>query len=509
MPKHPVVLARLQPLTIPFAFFILGMVSRLVGLMTAFDVNDDEIYYSELGKSFREGFFPPRFAGFPFLLHPPLYFAMSAAWEDILKTGPTLLDLIARSREVNAFCAAVSAAIIYLIARKLAGPATGVVSGALFLLDPYLLQINGRALLETSTWMFGLAGWVVLFRLFNGRPQRPLAVATVGGLILGLSIVDKDIASVVAILPLAVALWRRWADHRLLEVAIGACLTPTVIYLIALTAVGSIGSWFSQETIGLKRLLGVERLTGFGEGHHPSLLAALIRQAPSYGTSYVVCGLGVLAAIYLVIRSERNDWKILGAVTLAGAITMVYATVFGTIETQMFYFPAIPALIALPVACSDLLRGRSVVRTLHGMRRRRSVGVLGTIYIGAVAIVLGVELTTYVGFRTTPDSGMTQLVSWFEKAPRPTGTIANSTDVPELLLARYGYSTVAAGTPTESRLEHVEYLTVLSANVAGGYSTLTTNQTDWYEANGVLAYRTQDRSYGIISVYRTKSVDEW
>src|SRR6202020_1534003 len=123
----------------------------------------------------------------------------------------------------------------------------------------------------------------------------------------GLSIVDKDIAFAVVVPPLLVAIWRRWADRRTLWMAAGAALIPPAIYVLALGVSGSLGLWVSQETFGLQRFLGLRKITGFSQGGHPSLISTLIRQIGLYGLSYVICALGLLAALYLLRRNERAD----------------------------------------------------------------------------------------------------------------------------------------------------------------------------------------------------------
>jgi hypothetical protein len=337
-----------------------------------------------------------------------------------------------------------------------------------------------------------------LIRLFQPNVRRGTLLAVTGGLLVGLCLVDKDISFVLVIPPLLVAIWRRWADRRMLWIAAVSAMVPTAVYLVALVSAGSLGQWTSQETTGLQRLLGIKKITGFGEGGHPSLLSTLVRQMNPYGLSYLICGLGILAAVYQLRRSDRPDVRLIACVTMAGVITLVYAGLFGTIETQMFYFPAVPALLSLSIAVTSRDRALGT----RGIIIRRSV-------MGLFVLVLLCEGAVWVNFRTTPDAGMTRLVTWFQSHEPHSGVIANTTDVPQLLLQRYGYDTVAAATPQQSRTEHVRFLTILSASVSGNYSTLTSGETRWYESHGRLVYKTSDRSYGEISVYRTKNSAQW
>lgn len=474
---------------------LLAGVVRMLAFRTAFDVNNDEVYYSVLGVSLGHGVFPPRFAGHPFLLHPPLFFAASTVFERVLPPGPTLLDLVMRVRELNIVSSALTAGVIFWIARRLADWRAGLLAALLFVADPYLSQIGGRALLEPTTWFFGLLGWALLLRVFEGRGGW--VRATAGGLLLGLSMVDKDIAVVVTIVPLVIALWLRWADRRLLAYAGLASLAPTGAYLIAVTASGGMGAWLSQETMGVRRMLGIVKITGFGEGGHPSVVSAMLRQAPLYGWSYLVCGLGLLAALYLVLRARVPAVRVVGLVALCGAATLAYAALFGTLETQMFYFPAVPALIAFSVYLAQFVQ--------RGDRRMAVVAVSCVL-----ALVLLGEGAVQTELRAAPDNGTARLLNWFQQHDRTRrAVIADDTDVPQLVLARYGFRTVAAAAPAVARSEHVRYLTLFSISDTGRYSTLSAAQSAWYRAHGTLVYRFSERSYGVVSVYRTDSSARW
>ena len=207
--------------------FLAGSV-RFVHVGSAYDVWQDEVNYVDLSISFRHGQFPPRFDGGPFLLHPPLFFALSALWEDLVRTSGSYFDVVDSCARDIVFAIA-STGLLYALGTCLGNRYTGAAAGLLFACDPYIMRQNGRALLETSTLMWVLAGYLVLLRVPTSTAlvfQRFTAVA--GGLVLGLSLVSKDLAIVLLIMPLGVAAWRRWEVSRSLSLLCFSCsLVPT------------------------------------------------------------------------------------------------------------------------------------------------------------------------------------------------------------------------------------------------------------------------------------------
>ena len=74
-----------------------------------------------------------------------------------------------------------------------------------------------------------------------------------------------------------------------------------------------------------------------------------------------MCGLGLLASVYL-LRSGRRDQKSLTLVTIGGAITLAYAALFSTIEEQFLYFFYVPAILSLVVAATVIVQRARHVR---------------------------------------------------------------------------------------------------------------------------------------------------
>jgi hypothetical protein len=152
--------------------------------------------------------------------------------------------------------------------------------------------------------------------------------------VLGLSIVVKDLVVVVVVLtPLFVAVARRWTYRGSLWTVACSALVPTRFYLAALATKGSLGERMSQGTFGVQRLLGSKEFTEFDERGHPSLFSTLLRQSTIFGLSYVVCGLEIVMAIYLILLRNSPDVRLIACINIAEVLTLVYATLFGAVET--------------------------------------------------------------------------------------------------------------------------------------------------------------------------------
>ncbi len=316
--------SRTPGLVLALALMTLAGGLRFVNVGSAYDVWQDEVNYVDLSVSLRHGQFPPRFNGGPFLLHPPLFFALSALWEDVVRTSGSYFEVINTVRVLNIVFAIASAGLLYALGTRLGNRYTGAAAGLLFACDPYIMRQNGRALLETSTLMWVLAGYLIVLRVYQHRTSRPRFVAVAGGLVLGLSLVSKDLAIVLLLMPLGVAAWRRWEVSRSLSLLCLSCsLVPYAFYVVLLASIGQFSDFWEQETAGLQRILGIEKSTGFNRPGSPSLVHVLLAQLTGFGVTYLVCGLGLIASIS-ILRVGRPDQKLVALVTFGGAITLAY-----------------------------------------------------------------------------------------------------------------------------------------------------------------------------------------
>lgn len=481
----------------------LAVVLRLVEVGRSYDLVQDEVDYVVLGSSVRNGHFPPVFPGSgPFLLHPPLFFILSAGWQILLRPSGNWFHLLVDIRILNVIFAAVTAGCLYVLGSRLGSRVTGIAAALLFILDPYVLRQNGRALLETCTTMFVLLGYVLLLRLVQHRTANPMAVAVGGGLLIGLSILCKDMAVVLVAVPLLFLVVLGWGvPRRISATALVASLVPYGIYVIILAAIGSFAAFWDQETAGLRRALGQQKSTGFSKAGSPSLVHTLVTDVTSFGTTYAVLALSLVATLCLLFTSRRPDHRLMTVVTACGAVTIFYELFFGTIEEQFLYFLIVPAMLTLAV-------GTTVVIERH--RSQERANRWARVALAVLVVLSCYNLAVWVNTRTSADNGEQRITEWFRQHAQHPGMIGNDTEVTVYALELTGFKAVPmSGTPSVAAAEHVRYLTVLPVETAGNYGTLTKSEERFYERHGKRVFSFRENTYGDVQIYKTTDPRLW
>ena len=490
-------------LWLPLAIVALTLVARLVDLASAVDVNSDEVNYIDLSISLQHGHFPPLFEGAPFVLHPPGFFMLGASWLSAFGVHGSYYHYVVSLRAMNVALAAVTAVLLYILGVRMVGRAVGGGAALLFAVDPYILRQNERAMLETSTLALVVGGYAVLVSLLDNRSTRPRSAAVVGGLLLGFSILCKDMAAILVFVPLGVAVWKNLGiDRRLVAMAMVSALVPYAVYVAIMIAKHDFSFFLSQQSLGIRRQLGLAQGTGFNAAGSPSLVTVAAQQLAHYAVTYTISAFGVLASIYLLLTSQKAALRVWAVVTLAAAIALAYGIFFGTLEEQMLYFMYVPALVALVAAVVILARSLYPDRPFANHRFRRGVAA-------AVLLFSAWDVAVWFQVRSTPNDGLRRVAAWFHThVPHP-GVIANDTEVTKLILQRSGFRAIQIADPASAAAVHVRYLTILSVSLKGNYGTLTPAQAQFYEHYGRLVYRYQESTYGTMSVYETTDPAVW
>ncbi|MGH8918831.1 MAG: hypothetical protein ACRD0H_10955 [Actinomycetes bacterium] len=237
-------------------------------------------------------------------------------------------------------------------------------------------------------------------------------------------------------------------------------------------------------------------------------------QLTSFGATYVVLGLGVLGAFYVLVRRHDSAARLMSVVTLFGAATVFYALFFGTIEEQFLYFLLVPALLSL--AMGGTLRaervagagaGRPGTRTWAKARLRTRARTRTLLVL--LAIVSLYNLGVWAHVRSSPDNGLQRVTAWFQQHDPNPGLIGNDTQVTVYALQHSGLPATLIGAPRAAAAERIRYLTVLPTETAGNYGALDQAQEKFYEDHGQRVFSFHEATFGDVQIYRTTDPSVW
>ena len=158
---------------------------RAFGNARGYDVFVDEVTYLRVSESVAQDL-GVRLYGEPFFLHPPAMFFLEGGWLTALGPFPDVIDGVMAARWLVFLLAGVTAVLAVRLAYVLAGRWAAVATFVLMLLDPFLVRINSRNLLETPTLLCVLAGILVLAVPLAREERLTLRRAAAGGALLGL-----------------------------------------------------------------------------------------------------------------------------------------------------------------------------------------------------------------------------------------------------------------------------------------------------------------------------------
>ncbi|MFG2640445.1 ArnT family glycosyltransferase [Streptomyces sp. NPDC048370] len=470
---------------------------RLVAVDRSGDVFVDELIYTELGRSAGAGGFPRTEEGL-FFLHPPGFFYLQAGWTRLFGTdGGDVLTQVHDVRVLNALLAGVTAALLVLLVARVRSRAAGLIAGLVFAVDQFCIRQNDRALLETETMVWVLAGYLVLIPLARDEPpRRPRTRAVVAGLLFGLAILTKDHSALITVLPLLFALGLNWGPpRRFVALTLVTAVVPYTVYLCLVRAFGHFDDFWYAKTIGLQRLLGIVQETGFNAPGAPSLMGRLTAQLPDYAPTYTMLLLTPLA-LFLLLRRKDRVHRLLALFHASAIVTLLYAFGLGTLEEQALYLLFVPNLVALAVTLP--------LPTRHGMSRRAAVAAGLSVAFLACA-VLG-PAAVYAKERGRADDGFVQLRAYVtEHLPRGT-TIATVDGGTSRGVSHYALNDLYRldnWVSEEARAyERVQYLIVPWRVIEQGYGDTSLAEVERLTERGQLLFSFEGEMYGTLALYR-------
>ena len=468
---------------------VLTLLLRLAMHTRSFDLFGDEVIYADIGRGVMSGGFP-RYTGQVFFLNGPAFFYLEAAWAHLLGSPATMLGRVFQARALNSLFAAVTAAVLVLLATRAASLRTGAAVGVLFALEPFCARQNDRALLETSMMLWVTLGYLLYTRLISHPPEpgRGRLRAVGAGLLFGCAALTKDEGTLLTVVPLLAATGLRWgARRRLTLITVGTTVAMYASYVALAAVCGYFPAFWQAKTTGLQRMLGLIQETGFHSAGGGSLSARMLAEAGYFGTTYVLL-IAAVAAGFVVLRRGGPVPRLLALVYASAVLALGYAVTLGTLEEQELYLLVVPSVLIIPVAAT----------LLPGMRRMA---------VAALAVILVINLATCVRWLVRPDNGFEQALAYITvHVPRGTNitdaAVGPSGDVGQNALADYGYHAGLWVTPAARARQHVRYVLVPWAQVDEGYSYLSPAQVRRLTGQGRLVFSFSGRTFGDLALYR-------
>lgn len=472
------------------AVFAVTFGLRVYRLGPTWDIHVDELTYLNISQTVLERL-QVRLYGEAFYLHPPAYFFLEALALKILHPVGDVIQQIYAARYLNVFLGALSAVLLYLIGQRLAGWKAGLTAAALFALDPFAVQTNSRTLLETSAVFWVLLGLWLLFRAAQrGHFRRRDIVGT--GLAFGLALLTKDMLVFLTLLPLGVCLLGQWVVPR--RVAGWTFLTAVLTYLpypLTVVLVGDGRLFLDEKFSGLSRFLGTTKTTGFKRTEGPSLTQALADNLQTFGTTYLLVVVGVVAVVLLWRgRTDQPLRRLLALWVSSAYVLLGFAVLIGTLEEQFFYYLTVPVMLAVSVAYWSWRSAQSETG------RRRSA----TAFALVAAVFGGWTLWIWTGIHLNPSNGYQTLRAYLSQHVPRNSRISTLTQ--ESVFLTRGYSTGVWKDPAALQNSQVQYVILSTQQVARGYGYATPALKTWLDDHARLLTSVPSRSYGRLNLYR-------
>ncbi|HEU4323199.1 MAG TPA: hypothetical protein VFS21_08595 [Roseiflexaceae bacterium] len=480
----------------------LTVLLRLIRLGPSFNIFIDEVTYVQLARSAADTFRLVLYDR-PFYLHPPAYLYTLGGYLELVAPNADLLDQIYAARVLSVICAALSAALLFLIARRYAGWVGGAVVGGLFAWDPFVIRNNSLALLDTPAMLWVLIGYALLvYGLPGDTPVagtapfarwRTVAV----GVAFGLALLTKDMITGLTVLPLLVCAVLGWAlPRRTAALAAGVAALVYSIYPLAVALAGDWASFAAQKTAGLQRVLGGVRITGLNRVGGPSLAERTLMRFDEFGPTYLILALGTLAVLLLL--SQRSAAARLLAVWAGCAyLLLIVCGIFGTIEEQFFYWLVVSALPAL-AAAGALLGERFPTLPRATLRN---------VIAGLLVLSVGWSTWQWVRVHTTPDNGYEQALDVI--AGLPAGQkVAATSETGQFLLLANGRASGPWGRwddPAALQGERPDYLLVSTLQFTWDQGGAGAALLGWADSNGKLVLRVDGHRDDSILLYNLRS----
>ncbi len=529
--------------------FILATFVVIFRIGQAPDIFTDEIIYSRVSIRVTGERALVWDSGQPFIVHPPLYYLVAGAFLNAthfdsvpIYSPGDIYDFVFHLRYMNAIIAGLTAVLLFWFGKRLHSIKLGILLTALFILDPFGVRINRRAMLETLAMLLSLAGIAVFWiGVQSHRPRwlflRLSPTTILSGLLLGAALLTKELTFINLLALFVFAVWDDYIQghfrralqsqrggffsidrHQTLLMAGQAFLIAFLtyaVYMLWVMTEGNATLYFSEKILGIQRLLGMVQLTGWNRPG-VSLIDLIVQRLRDYATSYLLLAMGGASLLWLLFYSFVNRaGRFLASWGMVLYPSFAFVALVGSGNDQFFYYLLIPALllvsysvITFPEAADYLFsqtmpKINPIFQPLHkiGLQSWKLAGIAMTVVI--IALVMPYNLRLWaVNYALGQDNGYTQFAEYVS-ANLPAGTRINATGDP--IKFRYflpTYEIGTAATPEEAMQASVHYFALAPKDVQMRYGRIQPDLANWIRANGEQLFNSNGSSYGEIFLYR-------
>ena len=467
----------------------LGAVSfatHVTRVYQSYDLFIDESFYAEVGQSIAKGHMPYA-TGVHFFLHPPGFFLIDALWMKVFGLHSEVFAQVYSLRNLVAIFAALTTVMIAVIVEKALGRRAALLAALFYTVSAFANRDSAIVILEPATVCWALAGHATLLSLRSPGTRARRWQVLGGGFLLGISVLSKEFAVFITVVPLALMfVFKVWISRREALLAASMALMPYTVWVIVVAASGNWHQFAVQFRSGFSRTAGTTQISGFNRPGAPSFLHTLLLNIDYLWTAYTILGLGSLAILYLAWRRSTPQPLRYVAMVGTGALPLILYCVFiGTNEEQFFNFLLAPALICL-----------LGVITLEWSRLARAVKVL-IVALAAAGLIW--DLGWYTLVRTVPDNGTYLIDTWMAEHVPPGTVIAVTNSVQREIFLRYTMLDDDPGVPIS---RDARYLVVFYKQVDENYAFIDRASLDTQTKNLHKVYETADRSNGTMTIFQ-------
>jgi 4-amino-4-deoxy-L-arabinose transferase-like glycosyltransferase len=425
-------------------------------------------------------------------------------------------------RNVDVVLGAATCVLTYLLVERAANRWVAVIAALLVAIDPLVITYDSRVMLEGPAQL----ATVTAFLMLAVAVHAPVASSSrlrwlfAAGMASALVFCTKDTFGLVLGLTLAILLLTGWfVSRREALFVLGVGLIGYGISVVTMGLSYGFGVWWRDQIGGASRLVGTSQITGFNSPQvHVSIVSRFLADLPTFAVSYLILGFGIVAALGLLIRlkpwkpspTPRETWSLVTVLvaiwTVSAAAYLVYATLIGTIEEQMYYILLLPSALSLCLwfASRPEPRSHQLHRSRPRQRHRSRPRQWQRIGVALVTLALLFDAVVWVSVHSHQDDEYRQMLAWEAVHVPPTAVVSATEDLSQFLLRRGIIG--QWNTISELKSHHVDFVVVNLSLVDQGYGLADTSFERTLQREGHLVFEANGATDISLRIYDVRSI---